>query len=47
MKALIAGLCEENPVIAQNIFNSVTDINLHNVIGYHSGDEHTSFLDTY
>ena len=47
MKVLIARLSEENPVIAQNIFNSVTDINLHNVIGYHSGDKHTSFLDTY
>ncbi len=47
MKELIAKFSEEDPVIAQNIFNSVTNINLHNVIGYHKGDMEYNFLDDY
>ena len=47
VKALIAGLCLEEPTIAQNIFNSVTDINLYNVIGYHKGEMRYRFTDDY
>ncbi|MBQ6321604.1 MAG: tRNA 2-thiocytidine biosynthesis protein TtcA [Lachnospiraceae bacterium] len=47
MKKLIARFRDEDPVIAANIFNSVTDINLYNVIGYHKNGVHTSFLDEY
>ena len=47
MKELIGRFEEEDPVIAQNIFNSVTDINLYNVIGWHRGEQRTNFLDLY
>ena len=47
MKKLIASFQKEDESIPQNIFNSVTDINLYNVIGYHKNGEHHSFLDDY
>ena len=47
MKQLIAQFEQEDPSIPQNIFNSVTDINLYNVIGYHKGEMSYTFLDDY
>ena len=47
MKRLIARFREEDPVIAANIFNSVRDINLYNVIGYHKNGVYSNFLDEY
>ena len=47
VKHLIAKLCEGEQTIAQNIFNSVDDINLFNVIGYHKGDLRYRFTDDY
>ena len=47
VKALIASLAKEDPVIEQNIFNCVRDINLRTVIGYHKDGTAYQFLDDY
>ena len=47
VKALIALLRQQDPVIEQNIFNCVRDINLRTVIGYHKDGVRTNFLDDY
>lgn len=47
VKRLIAGLCEGNPQIKQNIMNSVKNINLSQVLGYHIGNTKRNFLDDY
>ena len=40
-------LVERNPVIEKNIFKSVENINLHNVISYKTDDGWHNFLDDY
>ena len=47
MKELIAELRKRCDTIDMNIFNSVHNINLKTVIGYHKGDWTYSFLDDY
>ena len=47
MKELIAHFRKESDVIEKNIFNSVHNINLKTVIGYHKDDWTYNFLDDY
>lgn len=47
VKALIRSLRENNPNIEKNIFNSVENINLSTVIGYHKNGDKYNFLDDY
>ncbi len=47
MKELIAGLRKTSSVIETNIFNSVQNINLRTVIGYHRDGTSYHFLDDY
>ena len=47
MKELIAELRKRCDTIDMNIFNSVHNINLKTVIGYHKGDRTYNFLDDY
>ena len=46
-KKLIEQLKKTNPVIEKNIFKSVENINLHNVIAYKTDDGWHNFLDDY
>ena len=46
-KKLIEQLKKTNPVIEKNIFKSVENINLHNVISYKTDDGWHNFLDDY
>ena len=43
LKRLIAQFSEEDPVIAQNIFNCVRDINLRTVLGCHKDGVYYNF----
>ena len=47
MKALIAEMRKTNPNVDTNIYNSVKNINLKTVIGYHKGSWQYNFLDDY
>ena len=47
MKELIAQFRKTSDVIESNIFNSVRNINLRTVIGYHQDDWEYNFLDDY
>ena len=47
VKELIARLRKENDNVDSNIFHSVEDVNLETLLGYHTGEHHTSFLDLY
>lgn len=47
MKELVAQFRKVSDVIETNIFNSVRNINLRTVIGYHKDDEAYNFLDDY
>ena len=47
VKRLIASLAETDPVIEQNIFNCVRDINLRTILGYHKDGMKYHFLDDY
>ena len=47
MKELIAKFRETSDVIESNIFNSVHNINLRTVIGYHKDGKNYNFLDDY
>lgn len=47
MKRLIKQFRETSPYIDINIFNSVQNINLSTIIGYHDKDKQYNFLDDY
>ena len=47
VKQLIAQLSQDDAFVEQNIFNSVRDINLRTVLGYHKDGVNYSFLDDY
>lgn len=47
IKRMIASMKEYNPHVDTNIFNSVHNINLANIVGYHKGDMAYNFLDDY
>jgi tRNA(Ile)-lysidine synthase TilS/MesJ len=47
MKRLVEQLRQKNKYIEQNIFKSVANINLSQIIGYHKDDEVYNFLDDY
>ncbi len=47
MKELIKKFRKTNSSIDKNIFNSIHNVNLETVIGYHTGEEKHSFLDEY
>ena len=47
MKELIKKFRQESPLIEENIFQSVHNINLNTVIGWHKGNEKHSFLDDF
>lgn len=47
MKKLVDNLRKDNKYIEQNIFNSVANINLTQIIGYHKEGEVYNFLDDY
>ena len=47
IKNLIRKLREDNPNIEKNIFNSVENVNLSTIIGYHKDNNYYNFLDDY
>jgi tRNA(Ile)-lysidine synthase TilS/MesJ/rhodanese-related sulfurtransferase len=47
MKELIKQFRKTSPYIEKNIFNSVQNVNLTTIIGYHNGDKEYNFLDDY
>lgn len=47
VKNLIRKLRTENPNIEKNIFNSVENVNLNTIIGYHKDGQCYNFLDDY
>ena len=47
IKNLIRKLREQNPNIEKNIFNSVENVNLSTIIGYHKDNVSYNFLDDY
>ena len=47
MKKLVAQLREKNKYIEKNIFKSVANVNLTQIIGYHKDDFKYNFLDDY
>ena len=47
VKELLAELRKKSSVIDTNIFNSVTDVNLRTILGYHKDGESYQFLDDY
>lgn len=47
MKELIKKFRLTNPYIDKNIFNSVQNVNLATIIGYHDGEKAYNFLDDY
>ncbi len=47
IKALIADLRKINSQIDQNIFHSAENVNLETILGYHKGNNLTTFLDEY
>ena len=47
IKQLIARLEQENDQVAKNIFNSVKNVNVDDILGWHKGSERHSFLDEY
>ena len=47
IKQLIARLEQENDQVAKNIFNSVKNVNVDDILGWHKGPERHSFLDAY
>lgn len=47
MKKLVVQLREKNKYIEKNIFKSVTNVNLTQIIGYHKDDFKYNFLDDY
>ncbi len=47
VKQLIAQLEAQNDQVAKNIFNSVKNVNVNDVLGWHDGPERHSFLDGY
>ena len=47
MKELIKELNKDNKYVEKNIFKSVENVNLSQIIGYHKDDEKWNFLDDY
>jgi len=47
MKQLIAQFRKTSPYIEKNIFNSVKNVNLSTIIGYHDNEREYNFLDDY
>ncbi len=47
MKELIKKFREESPLIEENIFQSVHNVNLSTIIGWHKGSEKHNFLDDF
>ncbi len=48
VKALIAELEADNPLVPMNIFRSVENVNLQTIISYHSGEDyHTNIYEKY
>lgn len=47
VKQLIANLAAKDPIIEQNIFSSVRNVNLNTILGYHRDEMEYSFLDDY
>lgn len=47
MKELIKQFRRTSPYIEKNIFNSVHNVNLSTIIGYHDGEKEYNFLDDY
>ncbi|MDO4174619.1 MAG: ATP-binding protein [Eubacteriales bacterium] len=47
IKQLIATLEQENDQVAKNIFNSVKNVNVDDILGWHKGAERHTFLDDY
>ena len=47
IKALLKRLRKDNPYIDMNIYNSVQNVNLNTIIGYHDREKKYHFLDDY
>ncbi len=47
VKQLIARLEQRNDQVAKNIFNSVKNVNVDDILGWHKGAERHTFLDDY
>lgn len=47
VKMMLRNLREDNANIEKNIFNSVVNVNLNTIIGYHKDDYSYNFLDDY
>ena len=47
MKELVKELCKKDPGIDQNIFNSMSNVNMNCILGYRVGKDKHSFLEDY
>lgn len=47
IKQLIASLEQQNDQVAKNIFNSVKNVNVDDILGWHKGKDRHTFLDDY
>ena len=47
MKKLVEELTKDNKYVEKNIFKSVENVNLSQIIGYHKDDVKWNFLDDY
>lgn len=47
VKQIIAQLEQKNDQVAKNIFNSVKNVNVDDILGWHKGTERHTFLDEY
>lgn len=47
MKNLLKHIHELNPEIKQNIFNSLSNVNMDTIVGYRKAGERHTFLDRY
>lgn len=47
IKQIIAHLEQRNDQVAKNIFNSVKNVNVNDILGWHDGAERHTFLDRY
>ena len=47
VKQIIARLEQDNDQVAKNIFNSVKNVNVDDILGWHKGTERHTFLDEY
>ena len=47
MEEILCRLEQDNDQVAKNIFNSVKNVNVDDILGWHKGTERHTFLDEY